>query len=163
MNPESAKAAPIVDREELLQLAENARNSGSKIILTNGCFDILHVGHVRYLAGAKTLGGFIVVGINSDEQVRKLKGDGRPVQTESERAEVVASLRTVDAVIIFDEPNVEALIRALRPDIHAKGTDYTEQSVPERETVIACGGRVAIVGDPKDHSSTELITVFGER
>src|SRR5215213_10861723 len=162
MNPESAMSAPVVGRDELVLLAENARSRGLNIILTNGCFDVLHVGHIRYLAGAKALGGFVVVGINSDEQVRKLKGEGRPVQTESERAEIIASLRSVDAVTIFDEPNVEALIRALRPDIHAKGTDYTEQSVPERETVIASGGRVAIVGDPKDHSSTELIASFGE-
>ena len=104
------------------------------------------------------MGGFLVVGINSDEQVRKLKGDGRPVQIEHERAEIVASIRGVDAVTIFPEPNVEDLIRALRPDIHAKGTDYTEENVPERETVIAFGGRVAIVGDPKDHSSSEIIS-----
>jgi D-glycero-beta-D-manno-heptose 1-phosphate adenylyltransferase len=163
MNSGYPNSAPVVSREELLLLTENARGQGSKIILTNGCFDVLHVGHIRYLAGAKALGGFVVVGINSDEQVRRLKGEGRPVQAEAERAEIIASLRSIDAVTIFDEPNVEALIRALRPDIHAKGTDYTERSVPEWETVIACGGRVAIVGDPKDHSSTELIAAFGER
>lgn len=149
---------PILDRAELIEVADQARSRGQKIILTNGCFDVLHVGHIRYLAGAKELGGFLIVGINSDGQVRKLKGANRPVQNESERAEIVASIRGVDAVTIFREPNVEELIRAIRPDFHAKGTDYTEENVPERETVIACGGRVAIVGDPKDHSSSEIIS-----
>jgi D-glycero-beta-D-manno-heptose 1-phosphate adenylyltransferase len=155
--------APIVGRDALVKMVADARAAGSLIILTNGCFDVLHVGHIRYLRGAKNLGGFLVVAVNSDEQVRELKGDGRPVQPEAERAEIVAALRCVDAVTIFGEPTVEELIRAARPDIHAKGTDYTEDSVPERETVIACGGRVAIVGDPKDHSSTELIAEIGGR
>lgn len=162
MKPDNVIAAPIVDRPELISLVNEARAQGSPIILANGCFDVLHVGHVRYLAGAKALGGFLVVGINSDRQVRTLKGNGRPVQDETERAEMIASIFCVDAVTIFDEPNVKELIRALRPDIHAKGTDYTEASVPERETVIACGGRVAIVGDPKDHSSSELIAAFSD-
>lgn len=157
MSRDPSALAPIVGREEMLSLARDARSLGQKIILTNGCFDVLHVGHIRYLAGAKALGGFLVVGINSDEQVRKLKGENRPVQNESERAEIVASIYCVDAVTIFPEPNVDQLIRELRPDIHAKGTDYTEENVPERETVIACGGRVAIVGDPKDHSSSGII------
>jgi rfaE bifunctional protein nucleotidyltransferase chain/domain len=151
-------SAPILKRRELVELANLARARGEQIILTNGCFDVLHVGHVRYLEGAKALGGFLVVGINSDEQVRMLKGDGRPVQTENERAEIIAAIRGVDAVTIFPEPKVEALIRALRPDIHAKGTDYTEENVPEREVVQSVGGRVAIVGDPKDHSSSEIIS-----
>ena len=163
MRSSSNQSAPIADRGELLTLVNEARAAGSPIILTNGCFDVLHVGHIRYLQGAKELGGFVVVGINSDEQVRKLKGNGRPVQPETERAEIVASLRCVDAVTIFDEPTVEELIKTIRPDIHAKGTDYTNDSVPEREIVIACGGRVAIVGDPKDHSSTELIAEIGGR
>jgi len=163
MRPSSIQSAPIADRGELLTLVNEARAVGSPIILTNGCFDVLHVGHIRYLQGAKALGGFVVVGINSDEQVRMLKGNGRPVQPETERAEIVASLRCVDAVTIFDEPTVEELIKTIRPDIHAKGTDYTDDSVPEREIVIACGGRVAIVGDPKDHSSTELIAEIGGR
>ena len=157
MSLNDSQKAPVLDRAELVELANGARRRGERIILTNGCFDILHVGHVRYLAGAKALGGFVVVGINSDEQVRSLKGEGRPVQDQLERAEIVASIKYVDAVTIFYEPNVEALIRALRPDIHAKGTDYTEENVPERETVLACSGRVAIVGDPKDHSSSEII------
>ncbi|MFL6469136.1 MAG: adenylyltransferase/cytidyltransferase family protein [Pyrinomonadaceae bacterium] len=160
----SSFAAPIVSRDAIIEIVDSARNDGRKIILANGCFDVLHVGHVRYLAGAKALDGFLVVGINSDEQVRALKGMGRPVQPEMDRAEIIASISYVDAVTIFTEPTVEELIRAIRPDIHAKGTDYTEISVPERETVIACGGRVAIVGDPKDHSSSELIdAIAGNR
>jgi rfaE bifunctional protein nucleotidyltransferase chain/domain len=127
------------------------------VILTNGCFDLFHVGHIRYLKGAKELGGFVVVGINSDRQVRILKGEGRPLMPETERAEIVAALRDVDAVTIFDEPTVSELIEAIRPDIHAKGTDYTEETVPERDIVRRNGGRVVIVGDPKDHSSTDLI------
>jgi rfaE bifunctional protein nucleotidyltransferase chain/domain len=158
MISETPAHAPIVDRDELVELAVGARRRGETIILANGCFDVLHVGHIRYLVGAKALGGFLVVGINSDEQVRKLKGENRPVQPEIERAEMIASIRGVDAVTIFPEPNVEDLIRALRPDIHAKGTDYTQENVPEREVVLSVGGRVAIVGDPKDHSSSEIIS-----
>src|SRR5678815_1160871 len=123
MNPEKSPSAPIIDRDRLIEIVATARSEGLRIILANGCFDVLHVGHVRYLAGAKDLGGFLVVGINSDEQVRKLKGEGRPVQAETERAEIIAAFRCVDAVTIFNEPTVEELIRAIRPDIHAKGTD----------------------------------------
>jgi rfaE bifunctional protein nucleotidyltransferase chain/domain len=133
------------------------RAGGEKIVLTNGCFDLLHVGHVRYFRAARELGGKVIVAINSDNSVRTLKGEGRPRVPEQERAEVVAALADVDAVTIFDSPDVRELIRLLRPDIHAKGTDYTEATVPERDVVIACGGRVAIVGDPKDHSTTELL------
>jgi D-glycero-beta-D-manno-heptose 1-phosphate adenylyltransferase len=125
--------------------------------LTNGCFDLLHVGHVRYLRAAKELGGRLVVAVNSDSSTRALKGLGRPRVPEQERAEILAALADVDAVTIFDEPDVCEVIRNLRPDIHAKGTDYTVDNVPERDVVIACGGRVAIVGDPKDHSTTELL------
>jgi len=141
-------------------LAEQVRKwraAGEKIILTNGCFDLVHVGHVRYFRAAKELGGRVVVAVNSDASVRQLKGEGRPRVPESERAEVLTALEDVDAVTVFDGPDVRELIRLIRPDIHAKGTDYTEESIPERDTVIACGGRVAIVGDPKDHSSTELL------
>lgn len=155
--------APVLDRDELIERVAAERNSGRQIILTNGCFDVFHAGHIRYLAAAKDLGGFVVVGINSDEEVRSLKGEGRPYISELERAEIVSSLRFVDAVTIFREPNVEALIAAIRPDIHAKGTDYTEDTVPEREMVKSYGGRVAIVGDPKDHSSTEMISRIGGR
>ena len=125
--------------------------------MTNGCFDLLHVGHVRYFRAAKELGGKVIVAVNSDGSVRQLKGEGRPLVPEQERAELLAALADVDAVTIFDSPDVRELIRLIRPDIHAKGTDYTEESVPERDVVIACGGRVAIVGDAKDHSTTELL------
>jgi D-glycero-beta-D-manno-heptose 1-phosphate adenylyltransferase len=125
--------------------------------LTNGCFDLLHVGHVRYFRAAKELGGKVIVAVNSDSSVRTLKGVGRPCIPEQERAEILAAFEDVDAVTIFDAPDVRDLIRLIRPDVHAKGTDYTEESVPERDLVIACGGRVAIVGDPKDHSTTELL------
>ena len=147
----------ILSRPELIERAAALHLSGTTIILANGCFDLLHVGHIRYLEGAKAIGGWLVVGINSDRQVRQLKGDGRPYMPAEERAEIVAAFRCVDGVTIFDEPTVEELIRDIRPDFHAKGTDYTEESVPERETVRAYGGQVAIVGDPKNHSSTELI------
>ena len=147
----------ILTRSRLIERVEQARTRSSKIILANGCFDLLHVGHVRYLEGAKALGGLVVVGINSDRQVRLIKGANRPYMPEHERAEMVAAFRCVDAVTIFDEPTVEELIDAIRPDFHAKGTDYTTDTVPEREIVRSYGGQVAIVGDPKDHSSTDLI------
>lgn len=132
--------------------------AGERITLTNGCFDVLHVGHIRYLQGAKKLGGKVVVAVNSDASARSLKGNGRPRVPEAERAEILAALADVDAVFIFDAPDVRDLIRLIRPDVHAKGTDYTAESVPEREVVIACGGRVEIVGDPKDHSTTEFLS-----
>jgi rfaE bifunctional protein nucleotidyltransferase chain/domain len=147
----------IFTRDELKQRTEAWRRAGEKLILTNGCFDVLHVGHIRYLRGAKQLGGRVIVGVNSDDTVRKLKGEGRPRVPAAERAEVLAALADVDAVVIFSEPDVRALIREIRPDVHAKGTDYTAESVPERDEVLANGGRVAIVGDAKDHSSTELL------
>lgn len=155
----SQSQAAILGRDELMELVERMRADGASIVLANGCFDLFHVGHVRYLCGAKGLGNLLVVGVNSDRQTRSLKGAGRPFIPENERAEIVASLRCVDAVTIFDEPTVTELIRAIRPDIHAKGTDYTEDNVPERAIVREYGGRVAIVGDPKDHSSTELISL----
>jgi D-glycero-beta-D-manno-heptose 1-phosphate adenylyltransferase len=144
-------------RLEIRERVEQWRRAGERIILANGNFDLLHVGHVRYLRGAKELGGKLVVAINSDESVRKLKGEGRPVMPAEERAEIVAALADVDAVVIFSELDVRALIREIRPDIQAKGTDYTEDSVPERDEVAEYGGRVAIVGDPKDHSTSEII------
>ena len=149
--------APILDRMRLVARVAIDRKNRKRIVLANGCFDFFHVGHIRYLAGAKALGDCLIVGINSDEQVRKLKGENRPLIPENERAEIISALRFVDYVTIFTEPTVEELIRTLRPDIHAKGTDYTVDSVPERETVREYGGQTAIVGDPKDHSSTELI------
>ncbi|HBE82369.1 MAG: adenylyltransferase/cytidyltransferase family protein [Blastocatellia bacterium] len=154
---ETSTSAPIYDRQHLISAVAAARSSGSKITLANGCFDLIHVGHVRYLEGAKALGGFLVVGINSDHHVRQLKGEGRPFMPENERAEIVAAFRYPDAVTIFNEPTVEQLILDIRPDFHAKGTDYTEDSVPERHTIASVGGKVAIVGDPKDHSSSEIL------
>lgn len=152
----------IVERGELAAVVARWRAEGESITLANGCFDLLHVGHVRYLQGAKALGGKLIVALNSDESVRRLKGPGRPAMPQGERAEIVAALAPVDAVVIFDEPDVRALIRELRPDVQVKGTDYTAESVPERDEVMACGGRVAIVGDPKDHSTSELLDRLGE-
>jgi rfaE bifunctional protein nucleotidyltransferase chain/domain len=149
--------APVLERNRLVARVAIERRGGARIVLANGCFDLFHVGHIRYLAGAKALGDVLIVGINSDEQVRKLKGENRPFMPETERAEIVSALKFVDYVTIFPEATVTELIRAVRPDFHAKGTDYTTETVPEREIVRACGGRVAIVGDPKDHSSTDLI------
>ena len=147
----------ISGREELRGRVEQWRRAGERIVLANGNFDLLHVGHVRYLRGAKELGGKLVVAVNSDESVRALKGAGRPVMPAQERAEIVAALGDVDAVVIFPELDVRALIGEIRPDIQAKGTDYTVDSVPERDTVAEYGGRVAIVGDAKQHSTSEII------
>jgi rfaE bifunctional protein nucleotidyltransferase chain/domain len=147
----------ILDRGRLIERIAVARTKEACIVLANGCFDFLHVGHVRYLEAAKALGDLLIVGINSDEQTSRLKGEGRPVMSQDQRAEIVAALEAVDLVTIFAEPTVEQLLLALKPDIHAKGTDYTEDSVPERDVVRSFGGRVAIVGDPKNHSSSEMI------
>ena len=147
----------ILSREELVRQVTTARDSGKRVVLANGCFDVLHVGHVRYLAGAKELGDVLVVGINSDQQVALQKGAGRPVLPAGERAEIVAALESVTYVTIFDEPTVEELLLALKPDVHAKGTDYTVDTVPERETARRLGVRVAIVGDAKRHSTRELL------
>ena len=147
----------IVSRDELQQRVANWRRAGDRITLANGCFDPLHVGHVRYLHGARKLGGKLIVAVNADASVRTLKGEGRPVMPAEERAEILASLADVDAVVVFSEKDVRAIIREIRPDFHAKGTDYTAESVPERDEVEACGGRVVIVGDPKNHSATEII------
>jgi len=155
--------APVLDRNRLLARVAIERRKTKKIVLANGCFDLFHVGHIRYLAGARTLGDCLVVAINSDEQVRKLKGENRPFMPERERAEIISALRFVDLVTIFSEPTVEELIRAIRPDFHAKGTDYTTENVPEREIVIECGGQVAIVGDAKNHSSTDLIEIVSHK
>ncbi|MEP7074673.1 MAG: adenylyltransferase/cytidyltransferase family protein [Acidobacteriota bacterium] len=153
----SLDTAAILDRQGIVEFVSRRRAAGDKIVLANGCFDLFHAGHIRYLSGAKALGGTLIVAVNSDAQVGQLKGTGRPYMPENERAEILASLRSVDAVTIFDEPTVEELILAIKPDVHAKGTDYTTGTVPEREIVRGYGGTVAIVGDPKDHSSTDLI------
>jgi rfaE bifunctional protein nucleotidyltransferase chain/domain len=150
----------ILDREGLVARIIAEKLSGSRIVLANGCFDILHAGHVRYLEGARALGDLLVVGINSDAQVARLKGVGRPILPERERAELIASLEAVDLVTIFEEPTVTELLLAIHPDVHAKGTDYTEETVPERNVVRSYGGKVAIVGDPKDHSTSEILKRF---
>jgi len=147
----------ILTRDELRRRVVEWRRSGESITLANGCFDLLHVGHVRYLHAAKQLGGRLVVAINSDESVRVLKGEGRPFMPAAERAEILAALADVDAIVIFPDCDVRALIREMRPEIHAKGTDYTADTVPERDTVLECGGRIEIVGDPKNHSASEII------
>ena len=147
----------ILSRDALRDRVAEWRRSGEPIVLANGCFDLLHVGHIRYLRGAKALGGKLVVAMNSDNSVARLKGTGRPLMPAAERAEIVAALTDVDAVVLFDEPDVRALIREIRPDVQAKGTDYTQENVPERDEVLAYGGRVEIVGDPKDHSTTEFL------
>ena len=151
-------SARVLTREELAARVESARREGASIVFANGCFDVLHVGHTRYLTGARELGDLLVVGVNSDEQVRIQKGPGRPILPQDERAELVASLDSVDYVTVFNEPTVEQLLLTLKPDVHAKGTDYTEDTVPERDVVRSYGGRTAIVGDPKDHSTTSLLT-----
>lgn len=143
--------------DELVRLAAAERAKGRTLVLANGAFDLLHVGHLRYLLGAKEHGDVLIVAVNSDASVRAAKGQGRPIIPQAERAELVAALRCVDHVLVFDEPDVRPIIRALKPEVHAKGTDYTEGSVPEREEVHAYGGRVAITGDPKDHSTTALL------
>lgn len=150
-------AEKILGREQLKERVATWRKTGDSITLANGCFDLLHVGHIRYLHAAKQLGGRLIVAINSDGSVRALKGEGRPLMPAEERAEILSALADVDAVVIFPEHDVRALIRELRPDVHAKGTDYTVDNVPERDVVAECGGRVQIVGDPKDHSASEII------
>jgi rfaE bifunctional protein nucleotidyltransferase chain/domain len=143
--------------DELKTIVSQIQAEGRKVVFANGCFDLLHAGHIRYLQSARNLGDLLILGINSDACVAALKGSGRPLQPEAERAEILASLDCVDYVLLFDAPTVDGILEELKPDIHAKGTDYTEESVPERETVRAYGGRVAIVGDPKNHSTKDLI------
>ena len=153
----SVSSNKVVNRQTLQQRVAEWRRGGETVVLANGCFDLLHVGHIRYLRAAKALGGRLVVAINSDASARQLKGEGRPLMPEQDRAEIMAALEDVDAVVIFSEPDVRALVREIRPDVHAKGTDYTAQNVPERDLVVECGGRVEIVGDPKDHSSSDML------
>ncbi len=154
---------PIDPLAKLKSVAElkvwigQAQASGRSVVFANGCFDLLHVGHIRYLQSAKAEGDILVLAINSDASVRALKGEGRPLQSEEERAEILGSLECVDYIVIFDSSTVDGLLSDLRPDIHAKGTDYSVDTVPERDAVQECGGRVEIVGDPKDHSASEII------
>jgi rfaE bifunctional protein nucleotidyltransferase chain/domain len=149
--------------DEATELASRLRGQGRRIVLANGCFDLLHAGHVRYLTAARALGDVLFVGLNSDASVTRLKGPGRPLMAAAERAEILGALRCVDHVVVFDDDSADGLIRRLRPDVHAKGTDYSEATVPERESVRAGGGRVAIAGDPKDHSTRDLIALIVER
>jgi rfaE bifunctional protein nucleotidyltransferase chain/domain len=152
----------VLSRDALAAWVDAARQAGRTIALANGVFDLLHVGHVRYLEGAKREADVLVVAVNDDASVRALKGPGRPVLPAADRAELVAALRVVDAVVVFPEETVTPLLERLRPDVHCKGTDYTVATVPERETVRAYGGRTAIVGDPKDHSTRDLLRVLRE-
>ena len=154
---DAAHQGRVVTGDELEQLVTEDRKAGRTIAMANGCFDVLHVGHVRYLEGASREADRLVVAVNDDESVRALKGAGRPILPGSARAELVAALRCVDYVVLFPEQTVERLLRRLTPDVHCKGTDYTVETVPEREVVRAYGGRTAIVGDPKDHSTRGLI------
>lgn len=155
--------APLVSLEEAARLAALWHGQGKRLVLANGCFDLLHVGHVRYLQAARALGDALIVALNSDASVGRLKGPGRPIMSALERAELVAALAGVDAVVIFEQDEVDAVIERLRPDVHAKGTDYTETSVPERAAVLAAGGRVAIAGDPKTHATRDLIRTIVAR
>jgi D-glycero-beta-D-manno-heptose 1-phosphate adenylyltransferase len=150
----------IVSCNQLRAILADRKLRGQRIVLANGCFDTLHVGHIRYLEGARREGDILVVGVNADSSVCALKGPGRPILDEQARAQLVAALRAVDYVVLFDEPSVETLLETLRPDVHAKGTDYTAETVPERATAARLGIRVAIVGDPKDHSTRELLAAI---
>jgi len=150
-------ASKIVTRDVLRERLAEHRRHGQRIVFANGCFDTLHVGHVRYLEGARSEGDLLVVGVNADSSVCTLKGPGRPILDENVRAQLVAALKSVDYVVLFAEPNVEILLETLRPDVHAKGTDYTADTVPEGAVAARLGIRVAIVGDPKDHSTRELL------
>src|SRR5713226_8113592 len=147
----------IVARAVLREKLDECKRQGQRVVFANGCFDTLHVGHIRYLEGARQEGDILVVGVNADSSACHLKGPGRPILDENARAQLVASLRCVDFVVLFSEPNVEALLEELHPDVHAKGTDYTAETVPERAVAARLGIRVAIVGDSKDHSTREFL------
>jgi rfaE bifunctional protein nucleotidyltransferase chain/domain len=149
--------APILNEDDLLSALEIERNAGNTVAFANGCFDVLHVGHIRYLQDAARVADVLVVGVNGDASVRDLKGEGRPVMPEDERAEIISAIRGVSYVTIFREDSPSRLLQVLRPDFQCKGTDYTADSVPEAEIVKAYGGKVVIVGDPKDHSTTEIL------
>ncbi len=153
----SGEESRVILRHDLRALGERLRREGKRIAFANGCFDVLHVGHVRYLRAARAEGDVLVVGVNGDAAVRALKGLGRPLLTAEARAELVAALEAVDYVVIFEEPNAEAVLTELNPHVHCKGTDYTEENVPEREVMRRLGGEVRIVGDPKDHSTRAIL------
>ena len=149
--------------ESLAEAVERDKKAGKRVIFTNGCFDILHAGHIRYLREARALGDVLILAVNSDASARRLKGEGRPYTSQDERLEILSALEAVDYLTLFDEDDVSALLIALKPHVHAKGTDYTAETVPERETVRSYGGEVAICGDPKDHSSTDIGSHAGPR
>ncbi len=151
----------LVTLEQAAALSAQWRSEGKTVALVNGVFDLLHVGHVRYLEGARAMADRLVVAVNSDASTRLVKGPGRPVIPEAERAELLAALSCTDAVLVFSDPDVRAVLRAVRPHVHVKGTDYTTDSIPERDEVAAWGGRVAVAGDPKDHSTSELVKKLG--
>ena len=155
--------APVLSERDLKEALEHERGAGRTIAFANGCFDVLHVGHIRYLQGAANEADVLIVGVNGDASVCELKGAGRPVMSEAERAEIISAIRGVSYVTIFHERSPGRLIGQLKPDVHCKGTDYTQDSVPEADIVRAYGGRVAIVGDPKDHSTTELLGKLRQR
>jgi rfaE bifunctional protein nucleotidyltransferase chain/domain len=168
----SLRLSPLTSRIELGQrvdidiargIVEGVRARGKRVVLANGCFDLIHVGHIRYLEGAKGEGDFLVVAINGDRSVALLKGEGRPILDEVDRADLVAALEPVDLVVVFEEETVASVIETLRPDVHCKGTDYTAESVPERDVTERAGGVTRIVGDPKDHSTRDLIGLVLER
>jgi len=143
--------------QEISTLVSEFKEAGKTVVFANGCFDLLHVGHIRYLEAARALGDILVLGLNGDKSVRQLKGPGRPLMNQEERAEILAALECVDYLVVFDEPTAKQVLETLKPDVHAKGTDYTRESVPERETVLSYGGSIAIVGDPKDHSTKDFL------
>lgn len=147
----------IKDHDELARIIHRLKSHGKQIVLTNGCFDLLHVGHIRYLTAAKQEGDILIVAVNDDKSMKKLKKAGRPIMPEKERVEILEALACIDYITVFSEERVDRLLRLLKPHVHAKGTDYTLENVPERETVLAYGGKIAIVGDAKSHSTTDLI------
>ena len=148
--------------QEISTLVAQQQEDGKTVVFANGCFDLLHVGHIRYLQAARALGDLLVLGLNGDKSVRQLKGSGRPLMNQDERAEILAALECVDYLVLFDNLTAEEILERLKPDIHAKGTDYTQESVPERDTVLSYGGSIAIVGDPKDHSTKNFLRQIAE-
>jgi rfaE bifunctional protein nucleotidyltransferase chain/domain len=162
MSGQSGGPSQVILRSELRALGERLRREGKRIAFANGCFDVLHVGHTRYLQAARAEGDVLVVGVNGDAAVRALKGPGRPLLPAGARAELVAALEAVDYVVIFEEANAEAVLAELNPHVHCKGTDYTEESVPEREVMRRLGGDVRIVGDPKDHSTRAILAAISK-
>ncbi len=155
-SPIGSFGGKLFTTDELVEAVERDKKAGRRVVFTNGCFDLLHAGHVRYLREARALGDVLIIAVNSDESARRLKGEGRPYTTQDERLEILSALEMVNYLVLFDEGNVSSLLLSLKPHVHAKGTDYTIETVPERETVKSYGGEVAICGDPKDHSSTEI-------